>query len=232
MNTPFRQFRENHFLFIRILAFGMTLLCGFINATIFLRFDFGGTHQTGNLSKIALSILSLDFHACISLVAIVFSFFFGSFIAGFINHEDFFVLKITFGFILLICGLGLWILELLLHDSQYLNYYCAFFAGLQNGFLTHNRLKLRASHVSGCFTDAGVYFGRLCRNHKEYLVKFILNVINIIIFFLGVLLGGYLFLHVREHVYMILSLLYVGLCIYYFVISFLFFHKPIDLEVT
>ena len=133
---------------------------------------------------------------------------------------------------LLICGLGLWILELLLHDSQYLNYYCAFFAGLQNGFLTHNRLKLRASHVSGCFTDAGVYFGRLCRNHKEYLVKFILNVINIIIFFLGVLLGGYLFLHVREHVYMILSLLYVGLCIYYFVISFLFFHKPIDLEVT
>ena len=53
MNTPFRQFRENHFLFIRILAFGMTLLCGFINATIFLRFDFGGTHQTGNLSKIA-----------------------------------------------------------------------------------------------------------------------------------------------------------------------------------
>ena len=41
MNTPFRQFRENHFLFIRILAFGMTLLCGFINATIFLRFDFG-----------------------------------------------------------------------------------------------------------------------------------------------------------------------------------------------
>ena len=189
MNTPFRQFRENHFLFIRILAFGMTLLCGFINATIFLRFDFGGTHQTGNLSKIALSIL-------------------------------------------LICGLGLWILELLLHDSQYLNYYCAFFAGLQNGFLTHNRLKLRASHVSGCFTDAGVYFGRLCRNHKEYLVKFILNVINIIIFFLGVLLGGYLFLHVREHVYMILSLLYVGLCIYYFVISFLFFHKPIDLEVT
>ena len=156
----------------------------------------------------------------------------GSFIAGFINHEDFFVLKISFGFILLICGLGLWILELLLHDSQYLNYYCAFFAGLQNGFLTHNRLKLRASHVSGCFTDAGVYFGRLCRNHKEYLVKFILNVINIIIFFLGVLLGGYLFLHVREHVYMILSLLYVGLCIYYFVISFLFFHKPIDLEVT
>ena len=129
-------------------------------------------------------------------------------------------------------SLGLWILELLLHDSQYLNYYCAFFAGLQNGFLTHNRLKLRASHVSGCFTDAGVYFGRLCRNHKEYLVKFILNVINIIIFFLGVLLGGYLFLHVREHVYMILSLLYVGLCIYYFVISFLFFHKPIDLEVT
>ena len=116
MNTPFRQFRENHFLFIRILAFGMTLLCGFINATIFLRFDFGGTHQTGNLSKIALSILSLDFHACISLVAIVFSFFFGSFIAGFINHEDFFVLKISFGFILLICGLGLWILELLLHD--------------------------------------------------------------------------------------------------------------------
>ena len=172
MNTPFRQFRENHFLFIRILAFGMTLLCGFINATIFLRFDFGGTHQTGNLSKIALSILSLDFHACISLVAIVFSFFFGSFIAGFINHEDFFVLKISFGFILLICGLGLWILELLLHDSQYLNYYCAFFAGLQNGFLTHNRLKLRASHVSGCFTDAGVYFGRLCRKHKEYLVKF------------------------------------------------------------
>lgn len=89
MNTPFRQFRENHFLFIRILAFGMTLLCGFINATIFLRFDFGGTHQTGNLSKIALSILSQDFHSCISLIAIVLSFFFGAFIAGLINHEDF-----------------------------------------------------------------------------------------------------------------------------------------------
>ena len=57
--------------------------------------------------------------------------------------KDFFVLKISFGCILLVCGLGLWILEVLLHDSQYLNYYCAFFAGLQNGFLTHNRLKLR-----------------------------------------------------------------------------------------
>ena len=232
MHTPFRQFKENHFLFIRLLAFGMTLLCGFINATIFLRFDFGGTHQTGNLSKIALSVLSFDFQACVSLIAIVLSFFLGCFIAGFMNHEDYFVLKISYGVVLLVCGLGLWILEVVLHDSQYLNYYCAFFAGLQNGFLTHHRLKLRASHISGCFTDAGIYFGRLCRGHRQYVLRFLLNVINIIVFFLGVLLGGYLFLHFRAYVYMILSLLYVGLCIYYFVISYLFFRQPIDLEVT
>ena len=144
MNTPFRQFRENHFLFIRILAFGMTLLCGFINATIFLRFDFGGTHQTGNLSKIALSILSLDFHACISLVAIVFSFFFGSFIAGFINHEDFFVLKISFGFILLICGLGLWILELLLHDSAIFKLLLRFFCRLTEWIFDPQQIKIKS----------------------------------------------------------------------------------------
>ena len=232
MHTPFRQFKENHFLFIRVLAFCMTLLCGYINATIFLRFTFGGTHQTGNLSKIALSILELDFHSCIALVTIVFSFFLGAFVAGFINHEDFFVLKISFGVVLLLGGLALWVREAFLHDSSYLNYYCAFFAGVQNGFLTHNRLKLRASHVSGCFTDAGVYFGRLCMGHKVYLVKFILNVVNIFIFFLGVLLGGYLYLHARPYVYMILSLLYVALCAYYFVISVLFFRQPIDLEDT
>ena len=54
---------------------------------------------------------------------------------------------------------------------------------------------------------------------KNILVKFILNVVNIIIFFLGVLLGGYLFLHVREHVYMICHLLYVD-CVFTIFMSF------------
>ncbi len=232
MQTPYQTFARNHFLFLRVLAFSMTLLCGFINATIFLRFSYGGTHQTGNWSKIALSLLELDFQTCAALLAIVLSFFLGAFIAGFINHEDYFILKFSYGFVLLAGGIALWILEVVLHHSDYLNYYCAFFAGLQNGFLTHRRLKLRASHVSGCFTDAGIYFGKICRGHRGYLLRFLLNVINIVMFFCGALLGGWLFLEHRAYVYMILSLLYIVLCAYYFFIAVRFFHHPLDLENT
>lgn len=232
VKKPCRQFRVNRFWLIRTLAFIMTVLCGFINATIFLRFEYGGTHQTGNLSKIALSILSFDFQTCVGLVVVVCSFFLGSFVSGIVNHEDFFVLKTFFGVILLLGGIGLWVLDIAFTNSQILNDYCAFFAGIQNGFLTHNKLRLRASHVSGCFTDAGFYFGRLCRKHKKYFMTFILNVANILVFFSGVLLGGYLYLHVRDYVYFVLAALYVGLSIYYFILSHLYFKNPIYSEIT
>ncbi len=231
VHNLFRQFTVRRILSIRILAFMMTLLCGYINATIFLRFEYGGTHQTGNISKIALSILSLDFYTCLGLIGVVCSFFCGAFISGIINHEAFLKLKRSFGILLLIGGIGLWVLNFIFKESHILNYYCGFYAGIQNGFLTHNKIKLRASHVSGCITDAGFYFAGICRGDTMHFERFILDIANILLFFLGVFIGGFLFLHVHDYVYLILSVLYIGVSIYYFILVRLFFSHTIYLKI-
>lgn len=231
MHNLFRGCKERRILFIRVLALMMTTLCGYMNATIFLRFEYGGTHQTGNLSKIALSILSLDFYTCLGLIGVVCSFFCGAFVSGMINHEDFLKLKRSFGILLLIGGIGLWALNFIFKESQILNYYCAFYAGIQNGFLTHNKIKLRASHVSGCFTDAGFYFAGICKGNTKHVEKVILDIANIFLFFLGVFLGGFFFLHIHDYVYLILSTLYIGVSIYYFILARLFFPSTIYSEI-
>ena len=215
---------------LKLFGFLVTFACGWLNVGIFLQFEFGGTHQTGTLTRGAMTLFEGQWGAAISLFGIIFAFILGAACAGFISPEKDMNYKNTFGVFLIIGAVCVLLINALFYDSYIFDFYGALFAGFQNGFLS--QFKIRVSHVSGCCTDAGVNLGRFL--HKNKLPKpnrkiashislsnVFLNLMNILCFFLGVLFGMLLFSFMEQFfVYLALFIWYLFISIFYFYICY------------
>lgn len=144
----------------------LSFIAGVINAVGFLSFQHQGvTHLTGSTTLLGLAIAHGDFVAAFHLLAVAGSFMAGCIMSGALIQESTLKLGRCYGVALAAESLLLFCAVPLLKRSDFLGACltsCA--CGLQNGMAsTYSGAVLRTTHVSGAFTDLGIFIGHRLR---------------------------------------------------------------------
>lgn len=145
-----------------VLAF----IAGSINAVGYMGFRHQPiTHLTGTTTELGVSLAQgLPGPSLHWLLAIVF-FVVGAMTSGFIVKQEVLQLGRRYGAVLLMESVLLFISVPLLHGDYDLGLYLAAMAcGLQNAMVsTYSGAIFRTTHVTGIFTDLGIYLGQRLR---------------------------------------------------------------------
>jgi uncharacterized membrane protein YoaK (UPF0700 family) len=168
-----------------ILAF----IAGILNVTGVLGFTHQTvSHLTGSTSMLAVALGSLDHTAALHFGAVIGSFLIGTVLSGFIIQTSTLQLGHRYGVALWLEAIFICIsIPLFRHESLYGVYCLACACGLQNAMVsTYSGTVVRTTHVSGMFTDLGIFLGHALRGLPiDYLrMKMSLLVIS------GFLTGG------------------------------------------
>ncbi|KAJ3058745.1 hypothetical protein HDU98_005182 [Podochytrium sp. JEL0797] len=201
------NFAQREFNTIVAGACILTMNAGFINVvTLAGVFSVTVSHVTGNVSRIAISIVSGDFTTLSLVMSILFSFMFGSFISGFMVGDGKFVLGRSYGYALLLESAMLFASFLTLKGEYIVGEWCAAFAcGLQNAMATsYSGLVVRTTHMTGIATDIGNILGQACRrdNHAE-IWRLYVHVPILISYTVGGIIGQISYYFFREHALLI-----------------------------
>lgn len=196
------------------------MLCffgGFINTVSIVKYSYTVSHFTGHISKIAINIGEGHFIEVFKIFSIILSFVLGSTVSGFLVDGREFNLKRRYGFSMLILGFGLLVLYAVAKNSWLFFYYLPFMIGVQNGlFISYKGVVVRTSHISGNITDAGVYFGHCLKGKKEDKWKVYFCLTSVITFLLGSFLGIELYFFLKDRVFIIAGIGYMGIAFVYF----------------
>lgn len=167
-----------------LLAFvaGMVNVVGFLSVS-----QQAVTHLTGTTSLLAIALITQDAHDVLLLAAIVLAFFLGSLFSGLIIGDRLLRLGRRYGVVLLLESLTLIIATLLLHRQHMGGLWLAAAAcGLQNGMATtYSRAVVRTTHLSGMFTDLGIFLGQALRGVAVEMPRLLLCLTVITAFFSG-----------------------------------------------
>ena len=192
-------------------------LAGFINTvSVFCFSGMTVSHVTGLLSKLAVSIITLDMDACLQLLSIVSAFFVGAVAAGIATGERAFYLHKIYGYIIL--AIGLLILIPFFFESWVSVMLLAFLMGLQNGMVvSFNGILVRMTHMTGNLTDIGVYIGYKIRgDKKEKPIACLVPAAAFLGFFLGGMIGILLHIFIGSYGFVVASAVYLLLGAIYF----------------
>lgn len=195
----------------------LTHLAGFINAvSVFCYAGATVSHVTGLISKLAISVITVDIGEIIHLFLIIFAFFVGAVIAGIATGERAFYLRKIYGYIIL--AIGAIVIVPFFLESWVRVPLLAFLMGLQNGMVVSFRgILVRMTHMTGNLTDVGVYIGYKIRGNKEEKpVSGFVPAAAILGFFLGGLVGILLHKFIGSYVFIVASAVYLILGAIYF----------------
>jgi uncharacterized membrane protein YoaK (UPF0700 family) len=145
-----------------VLAF----IAGTVNVVGLLGFEHQAiTHLTGNTSLLAEAMATADRSAIFHFAALIGSFVAGAVVSGFIIQDSALQLGHRYGFALLLVSLLLFAsVPLFTHGSDMGMYAAACAMGLQNAMMsTFSGAVVRTTHLSGMFTDLGIYLGHALR---------------------------------------------------------------------
>ena len=114
---------------------------------------------------LAAALASLDSAAALHFAAIIGSFMAGALLSGFLIQDSTLQLGRRYGVALLLESLLLCAAVPLLDGDNIFGIYCASCAcGLQNAMVsTYSGAVIRTTHVSGMFTDLGIFLGHWVR---------------------------------------------------------------------
>lgn len=144
----------------------LALIAGTINAVGFLSFQHQGvTHVTGSTTLFGIAVARGNFSNAGHIFAVVAAFLAGSVLSGALIQDSALKLGRRYGAALAVESVLLFCAVPLLQRTDYLGAYLASCAcGLQNGMVsTYSGAILRTTHVSGAFTDLGIFIGHLLR---------------------------------------------------------------------
>jgi len=147
-------------------AWALAFVGGIVNVVGLLGFEHQAvTHLTGTTSMLAAALASLDGAATLHFVAIIGSFVLGTVISGFIIQDSTLQLGRRYGVALFLESILLFIAVPLLNRHNIFGIYSASCAcGLQNAMVsTYSGAVVRTTHVSGMFTDLGIFLGHSLR---------------------------------------------------------------------
>lgn len=147
-------------------AGGLAFLAGIVNAVGLLGFNHQAiTHLTGTTSMLAAAAASGDARQFLHLAAIIGSFLAGTVLSGFLIQDSTLQLSHRYSVALLLesalLGAAVPLLE---HHSDYGLYAASCACGLQNAMVsTYSGAVIRTTHLSGMFTDLGIFLGHALR---------------------------------------------------------------------
>lgn len=177
-------------------AWVLACTAGMVNVVGFLGFEHQAlSHLSGITSMLGAAIGSSDYPQAVYLVALLIAFTFGCALSGFIVQDN--VLRLGYRY-----GLALALASALLFASAWLMwqeniwgmYLAACACGLQNAMAsTYSGSVVRTSHLTGMFTDLGIYLGHVVRGLPVDTRRLQLSVVVITGFLCGGIAGALAF---------------------------------------
>lgn len=179
-------------------AWALAFIAGMINVVGFLGFERQAvTHLTGTTSMLGAAIADLDGGMALHMLAILTSFVAGTALSGFLIQDSTLKLGHRYGVALFLESLMLFITVSLLARHHSAGIYLASCAcGLQNAMVSaYSGSAVRTTHVSGMFTDLGIYLGHALRGVPVDMRRLRLSVTIISAFLCGGVAGAVGFHH-------------------------------------
>ncbi|RKO85889.1 hypothetical protein BDK51DRAFT_52570 [Blyttiomyces helicus] len=197
----------------------LSLNAGFINVvTLAGVFSVTVSHVTGNVSRVAISIYEADLPKIAFVGSIVFSFIFGSFMAGLMVGDSKFRLGRGYGYALLLESAALFWSFIFLRQKLILGeWLAAFGCGLQNALATsYSGAVVRTTHMTGICADIGNILGQTCRRDtKAETWRLRVHVPLLAAYLFGGILGQAAYLGMQENSLLFPCLLTGGMAIAY-----------------
>ena len=147
-------------------AWALAFIAGIINVVGMLGFEHQAvTHLTGTTSMLAAALSSADGAGVLHFAAVIGSFVSGTVLSGFLIQDSTLQLGRRYGVALLLESGLIGVAVPLLARNNALGIYAASCAcGLQNAMVsTYSGAVVRTTHVSGMFTDLGIFLGHSLR---------------------------------------------------------------------
>ena len=177
-------------------AWALAFIAGIINVVGLLGFEHQAvTHLTGTTSMLAAALASLDGAAALHFAAIVGSFVAGTVLSGFLIQDSTLQLGRRYGIALLLESILLCVAVPLFQRNSIFGIYSASCAcGLQNAMVsTYSGAVVRTTHISGMFTDLGIFLGHTLRGLPVDLRRLRLCLLIITGFLVGGIVGAVAF---------------------------------------
>ncbi len=193
-----------------VLAF----IAGIVNAAGFMGFRHQSiTNLTGSTTLLGVSLGTGDAGESIHWALAIAAFIGGAILSGAIVQQRTLRLGRRYGAALVLESLLLFAAVPLLHAGNSVGLYLASMAiGLQNGMAsTYSGMVFRTTHVSGMFTDLGIYIGQRLRGLSVDTLRIRVCVLVTSTFTLGGFAGALLFRVLQERTLLIPAVL-TGLC--------------------
>jgi len=147
-------------------GWALAFVAGIVNVVGLLGFEHQAvTHLTGTTSLLAAAIGSFDGATALHFAAVIGSFLAGTIVSGFLIQDSTLRLGRRYGVALLLESVLLCGAVPLLKQGNALGIYSASCAcGLQNAMVsTYSGAVVRTTHLSGMFTDLGIFVGHSLR---------------------------------------------------------------------
>ena len=174
----------------------LALIAGMVNVVGLLGFEHQAvTHLTGTTTMLGAALARQDGYGVRHFAALLASFMAGAMLSGFIVRDSTLRLGRRYGAALALESLLLAAAASLLSRERELGHYLASCAiGLQTAMVsTYSGATIRTTHVSGMFTDLGIYAGHAMRGMRVDLRRMRLSLLVIGGFLAGGIAGAALF---------------------------------------
>lgn len=207
----------------------LALVAGCINAVGYLCFRHQPiTHLTGTSTQFGIALAEGDVADGLHWGLTIVSFVLGAMVSGFIVKQGSLQIGRRYGVVLMLESALLFVAAPMIHDANDLGLYIASAAcGLQNAMVsTYSGATLRTTHLSGIFTDLGIYLGQRLRGLDVDMLRIHVCLLVAGHFILGATLGAVGYAHLQERVLMIPAALTGIVGLGYAIYRQLFLSKP------
>lgn len=192
----------------------LALIAGLVNAAGYLGFRHQSiSNMTGNTSLLGIALGKGDAGEALHWALTIAAFVLGAMLSGMIVQQSTLKLGRRYGVALLLESVLLFAAVPLLDAAESLGLYLASAAiGLQNGMVSaYSGMLIRTTHVTGIFTDLGIYLGHLLRGLPVDRLRLRVCLLVAACFMLGSAIGAILFGYMQDHSLLIPAAL-TGLC--------------------
>ncbi len=184
----------------------LALIAGSINAVGYLCFRHQPiTHLTGTSTELGLALARLDAGEILHWALAILSFLLGAMLSGFIVQQSTLQLGRRYGVVLMLESALLFAATPLIHGGHDAGLYVASMAcGLQNAMVsTYSGATFRTTHLSGIFTDLGIYLGQRLRGLEVDMLRVHVCLLVASHFIIGATLGTLGFMAWQERVLLV-----------------------------
>jgi len=177
-------------------AWALAFVAGMVNVVGLLGFEHQAvTHLTGTTSMLAAAVAEGKGTSALHLAAILMSFMTGTVLSGYLIQDSTLKLGRRYGIALFLESVLFCLSVPLLDRGSLMGVYAASCAcGLQNAMVsTYSGAVIRTTHISGMFTDLGIFLGHTLRGLPVDERRLRLCWLIISAFFCGGIVGAFAF---------------------------------------